>query len=391
MTPRGLAVQPEKAGLYVHVPFCSAVCPYCDFAVSVARPGDHRAFLSAVKAEALNYRDWPLPFDTVYFGGGTPSALSCTALESLLCTLRDTLPVADDARIFLEANPEDITPAFLDAITRLRVETLSLGIQSFDDGELRLLGRRHNGGQALDAVRECISAGIHTVSVDVIFGLPHQTSSALDVTLDAIAELEPHHVSCYQLTIHEGTNFHRRERAGRLQQLEEDRQAELYEYLSGRLADVGLEPYEVSNFARAPQFQSRHNNKYWRHVPYLGLGPSAHSFDGAKRWWNLRNHRDYAEAVTTRRTPVDDCETLEPADLALETLMLGIRTTAGIDLDAYQQRFAVDLAAINADLLDELRALDYVHTSQAVLAPTARGMAVADALAAQLDTGLQTP
>ncbi|MEM7407716.1 MAG: radical SAM family heme chaperone HemW [Pseudomonadota bacterium] len=384
----GIAVRPDNAGLYVHVPFCSAVCPYCDFAVSVARPGEHAAFLSAVSAEAHNYRDWPLPFDTVYFGGGTPSALSGTALQELLATLRAALPIAPDARVFLEANPEDITPAYLGGVTGLGVHTLSLGVQSFDDRELRLLGRRHTGAQALEAVRRCLAAGIHTVSVDVIFGLPGQSRAELEVTLRAIEQLRPHHVSCYQLTIHEGTNFHRRERSGRLTQLEEDRQAELYEYLTRRLAECGLQPYEVSNFARAPQFQSLHNNKYWRHVPYLGLGPSAHSFDGSKRWWNLRNHRAYADALTEARTPVDDCETLEAADLALETLMLGIRTAAGIDLDAYRERFAVDLASVNAELLSELCALDYVECTPASLAPTPRGMAVADALAAQLDTGL---
>jgi len=385
--PNGPAPPPaEPAGLYLHIPFCSAICPYCDFAVQIARPEARAAFVTELVSEAALWRDWSEPFDTVYLGGGTPSILPPESLGQILSAVRSNLPVLDDARIFLEVNPEDVDGARANDWAHLGVATVSLGVQSFDDAELRWLGRRHDAKQAMGAVRTCIEAGFSTVSVDLIFGLPGQTAPGWDHSLATAAGLEVDHVSCYQLTIHAGTAFGRRRDRGRLTELPENDQAGFFELTHERLARSGYAAYEVSNFAAAAVHRSRHNRKYWRHTPYLGLGPSAHSFDGQYRWWNVRGPHAYRDRVANGQRPIEGSEKLSNRDLALETLMLSLRTTEGIDLDAFRRRFGHDLAAVNLPLIAELETGGYLQPRTGRhLAPTIAGLAIADGLAARFE------
>lgn len=373
------------AGLYVHVPFCSAICPYCDFAVSVGAAPRREAFVRDLLREIALWREWREPFDTVYFGGGTPSILGAGQLVRLLDALRSRLPVRDDARIFFEANPEDVTHEAVSAWRRLGVHALSLGVQSFDDRELRFLGRRHDASRARSAVRECVAAGFDTMSLDLIFGLPGQSADTLRASLDTAAELGPDHVSCYQLTVHEGTAFGRRRARGRLVEMPEDEQGARYALIHQVLARGGWRAYEVSNFAREARHRSRHNMKYWRHLPYLGLGPSAHSFDGTHRWWNHRGMEAYRAALDRGERPVAGSERLTRENLALEALMFGMRTTEGIDLRDFRRRFGVDLAARNRRFVDDCLESGLLERAEDRLKPSAAGLAVADALAARLE------
>ena len=375
----------EGAGLYVHIPFCSAICPYCDFAVRVGAPPRREAFVRDLLREMALWREWRVPFDTVYFGGGTPSILDAGQIVLLLDAVRTHLPVQDDARIFFEANPEDVTHETVSAWRRLGVHTLSLGVQSFDDRELRFLGRRHDASHAQTAVRECIAAGFDTVSLDLIFGLPGQSADTLRASLDTAASLGPGHISCYQLTVHEGTAFGRRRARGRLVEMPEDEQAARYTLVHDVLGHGGWRAYEVSNFAREPRHRSRHNMKYWRHLPYLGLGPSAHSFDGTRRWWNHRGIEAYRAAIDGGERPVAGSEALSKDDLALETLMFGMRSADGIDLRDFRRRFDVDLAARNRRFVDDCLASGLLELAEGRLMPSAAGLAVADALAARLE------
>ena len=375
----------ECAGLYLHVPFCSAVCPYCDFAVRIGTPPEREIFVRDLIRETALWSDWQAPIDTVYFGGGTPSLLSADQLDRLLDAVRGNLPARADARVFFEANPEDVTRDAVREWRALGVATLSLGVQSFDDRELRFLGRRHDGDRGREALTQCLAAGFDTVSLDLIFGLPGQSADTLRASLDIAVALAPHHVSCYQLTVHEGTAFGRRRARGRLVEMAEDEQAERYALVHEVLDRAGWSAYEVSNFARAPQHRSRHNMKYWRHLPYLGLGPSAHSFDGTRRWWNHRGTRAYRAALDEGERPVAGSETLSKNDLALEALMFGLRTVDGIDLRDFRQRFGIDLAARNRRLLDECVESGLLALGEDRLAPTTSGLAVADALAARFD------
>ena len=381
-----LAAVPEPAGcagLYVHIPFCSAVCPYCDFAVRTGSAVQRAALVSLLRAETALWGAWEQPFDTLYFGGGTPSLLDPDQLDQLLAALRSVLPVRPDARLFLEANPEDITPGRIGAWRSLGVSFLSLGVQSFHDGELRSLGRRHDGQEARRAVEACLAGGFDTVSVDLMFGLPGQDLAAWSENLEILLAFAPGHISCYQLTIHEGTAYGRRRARGLLTEMPESGQADLFAYTHERLADAGWAAYEVSNFARAPRHRSQHNQKYWQHAPYLGLGPSAHSFDGARRWWNHRALGDYAGPIARGERAIEASESLDGEALALEALMLGLRTVRGIDLPGFRIRYGVDLRGLNRRLIATLSEAGLVRCDGGALRPTRRGLAVADGLAAR--------
>lgn len=375
------------AGLYLHVPFCSRVCPYCDFAVTTGGPGRRAAFADALVAEIALWEGEPLSFDTVYLGGGTPSALSPAELARILEAVRSRFSLQPDTRIFLEANPEDATPAALAAWRGLGVNTLSLGVQSFDAESLVFLGRRHDPAEARAAVAAALSAGFDTVSLDLIFGLPGQTPATWRRDLEEAARLRPDHVSCYQLTVHEGTRFGTLRDRGALAELPEPEQAALFALTHEVLGAAGYEGYEVSNFARAPEHRSRHNLKYWDHTPYLGLGPSAHSFDGRRRWWNERRLAEWQARLARGEWPVAGSEELAPGDLALETLMLGLRTRAGVDLGRFRERFGFDLAVNNRPLIERLVEQRLLEPDPARLAPTTSGLAVADALARSFEIG----
>ena len=385
-------------GLYLHVPFCSSICPYCDFSVVHSASPSRPRFVSRLVAEislaAPAWRD-PRPFDTVYFGGGTPSQLPPEELARVLEACRSQLAFATPW-IFLEANPEDVTSEACTAWRSLGVRTLSLGVQSFSDESLRFLGRRHSGRRAKSAVLTALAAGFDTVSVDLIFGLRGQTAEDWRRDLAAAVALEPQHLSCYQLTIHPRTRFGVQARLGQLAELPEEDQAALFDLTHRYLADAGWPAYEVSNFARGPLHQSRHNRKYWEHTPYLGLGPSAHSLAApdagspARRWWNERGTPRWERRLAAGERPIEAQELLGPKDLAEEALLLGLRTTAGIDLDSLRERYGVDLLAANealvARLVDEGRIVVRADPEGVNwLVPTLSGLAVADGLAAAFE------
>ena len=396
---------PSAPGLYLHIPFCSAVCPYCDFSVLTAGVPARKRFVEHLVAEvALAAREWrdPRPFDTVYFGGGTPSLLPAADIARVLGACRSHLPLATPPPlIFLEANPEDVTPDACAAWLGLGVRTLSLGVQSFSDEALRFLGRRHSGTQARAAVETAQAAGFDTVSVDLIFGLPGQTTEAWRRELAAAVALAPGHLSCYQLTIHSRTRFGVAAKRGQLSEMPEGEQAVLFELTHRFLADAGFSGYEVSNFARSRDHESRHNRKYWDHTPYLGLGPSAHSFAAAdpslppagRRWWNELRTPRWESRVAAGERPVEAEESLGPKALATEAVMLGVRTTAGIDLDGFTARYGVDLLAANDALVARLVAEGHLVVRAGPeagrwLAPTRSGLAVADGMATAFDLPL---
>jgi oxygen-independent coproporphyrinogen-3 oxidase len=332
----------------------------------------------------------------------------------------DRLLVPPDPWIFLEANPEDVTPEACAAWRGLGVRTLSLGVQSFSDEALRFLGRRHTGRQARAAVETALAAGFDTVSLDLIFGLRGQTAEDWRLDLATAVALEPPHVSCYQLTIHPRTRFGVQAKHGRFSELPEDDQASLFELTHRFLADAGWPAYEVSNFAREPAHQSRHNRKYWDHTPYLGLGPSAHSLGvpdasfarrgeapprssstvrfadasgPARRWWNERGTPHWEKRLAAGERPIEGQELLGPKELAEEALLFGLRTAAGIDLDGLRARYGVDLLAANEALVARLVDEGHIVVRAGAeggqrLVPTLSGLAVADGLAAAFDLSL---
>jgi oxygen-independent coproporphyrinogen-3 oxidase len=372
---------PSTAGLYIHIPFCTSVCPYCDFAVLIAGEERRAAWAEGVVREAAMYGNRGLVYDTVYLGGGTPSSLAFERLASVFGGLREGLEITEEAIWYLEANPEDVTRESAAVWRDLGVSFISLGVQSFDDDALLFLGRAHSGAKARAAVETLLAAGFDTVSVDLIYGLTGQTPGEWKEQLASAVSLGVHHLSCYQLTFHGNTLFGRRLDRGLMDQLPEPEHAELFFLTHELLADAGYEGYEVSNFAAAPEHRSRHNQKYWDHTPYLGLGPSAHSFADGRRWWNRRKLRLWQSAVDSGRSPIEGEEELSPEKSAFEALMLGLRTTDGVDLIRIRDRHGIDLQADNAETIGRFCESGHLRVEDGCLRPTLAGLAIADTLA----------
>ncbi|MBN1441256.1 MAG: radical SAM family heme chaperone HemW, partial [Planctomycetes bacterium] len=378
---------PEGAGLYVHIPFCHRICPYCDFAVAFDRREARRPFRDALSREIGLAAGWPLEIDTIYLGGGTPSVLHPREVAEIFSELHSAFRLTAGARVFLEANPEDADQERLCAWRELGVATVSLGVQSFSRRELRRLGRRHSPADARRAVERAREAGFDTISIDLIFALAGQSIEEWQRSLGEAVQLGVDHISCYQLTYHEGTPYWRGREKGVLTEMGEEEQATFFLRTHEFLELAGYQAYELSNFARDPRHRSRHNRKYWMHLPYLGLGPSAHSFRGRTRWWNLRGLRDYEAALSAGRSPIEASETLDDAGLALEEVMLRLRTVEGVDLEGIRLRRGLDLLERNRPRIEAWIEGGLARCEGGVLRLTPRGWAVADAIARDLDTG----
>ncbi|MDE2690817.1 MAG: radical SAM family heme chaperone HemW [Acidobacteriota bacterium] len=379
----------EAAGLYVHIPFCSAICPYCDFAVARGGEADREQFVAALCSEIegrASRGEWGFEaagFDTVYFGGGTPSALGLEQLGEVRRRLVAAFAIDPEAEWTIEVNPEDASPESLAGWRELGFDRISLGLQALDDRALRFLGRRHDEAAARASVERARAAGFRSVSVDLIYSLPGFDGGSWLRTLDEAAALGPDHISCYELTIHDGTPFGRRRDAGRLRETGEDERAANFVATHRRLGELGYQGYEVSNFARRESDRSRHNGKYWRHQPYLGLGPSSHSFAGRSRWWNVAPWRDWSAAVAGGDSPVAGREELTDDQLLLEAVMMGLRQRSGIDCAALESRFGIDPAAGAAGQIEAWEKAGWLRARGRRLEPTLEGMARADRLAAE--------
>lgn len=362
------------AGLYVHVPFCRGKCPYCDFAsgTDLSLVPD---WLAALAREMEICRDFAPRFDTLYLGGGTPSLLTAAQLTVLWEGLYENFVFTPETEITLEANPDDLTLGALERYRELGVNRLSLGVQSLDDRELTFLGRRHDASQALRALAWVREAGFANLGLDLIYGLPGQTLAAWHRTLEAALNFRPEHLSCYQLTVEEGTPLARWQAAGRFQSLPEETERQFFLFTAKFLETQGYLHYEISNFARGPAHKSRHNCKYWNHTSYLGLGPAAHSYRDGRRWWNHRSLEEYSQALSAGQAPLAGWEVLTPEQQRLESLYLGVRTREGVDLDLLQ-----DTPTREAVLEDTVRrGLAEVREGRFVL--TREGLVVADHLA----------
>jgi oxygen-independent coproporphyrinogen-3 oxidase len=363
----------ETAGLYVHVPFCKTKCPYCDF-YSITNVTLAEAWLWAVRKEMSLYRDDFGSFDTLYIGGGTPTVLNDTVLISLFEELHNQFSFAIDTEITFEANPDDITPEKLALLKSLGVNRLSIGVQSFDDKELRFLKRRHTASgaeKALDLIR---SSGFSNVGIDLMYGLPGQTLESWMSTLHKALAFHPTHLSCYQLTIEKTTPFGKMLDDGSLQSCTEEQGRKFFLTTSKFLKENGFIHYEISNFSRGKGLRSRHNCKYWRHIPYLGLGPGAHSFKNEKRWWNFRSIEEYCNNLQKGLRPVSGSETLTSEQMRLEKFFLGFRTRDGVALkDAFPE-------SPPNGLLEHIIKSRLISVRGNRLIPTKKGFLMADRL-----------
>lgn len=363
----------SSSGLYVHVPFCKTKCPYCDF-YSVTSTDRVRYFLETLDVEARLYREHFPAFDTLFLGGGTPSWLSEAHLAELIKTLRRHFAFAPESEITIEANPDDITAEKLRLFRNLGINRLSLGVQTFDELELGFLGRRHTAKQTEEALPLIRAAGFRNIGMDLIYGLPGQTIAAWRSTLETALRFNPEHLSCYQLTLAAGTPMGKRAAQGDLVPLDEEAQREFFLFTARFLQERGYLHYEVANFARGEEYICRHNRKYWTRVPYLGLGPAAHSFDGQRRWWNFASVEQYSASLQAGEVPVAGRETLTPEQVRLETLCLGFRTREGVSLSSIREQPQGE--AILAGLLQA----GLVRVDRDRVKATTEGLVVADSL-----------
>ena len=333
-TTRAKANTPHHSrgpGLYVHIPFCKTKCPYCAF-YSVESLSLIPRWLDAFEKEVVHSQHGFGSFDTLYLGGGTPSVLTMRDLERVIQGLSCHFTFAADTEITIEGNPGDLTKDKAHGLRSLGFNRVNLGVQSFNDGELAFLGRRHTAGEAERALRHLRCAGFENIGVDLMYGLPEQSPETWVNTLTRTLTFQPEHISCYQLTFERGTAFWKKKEQGIFRALSQEREREFFLMSSSFLEDAGYIHYEISNFAREPAFASRHNRKYWFHIPYLGLGPSAHSFCESTRWWNLRSVKKYCEVLERGDLPVAGRERLTEEQIRLEAVSLGLRTSQGVEL-----------------------------------------------------------
>jgi oxygen-independent coproporphyrinogen III oxidase len=374
-----LAKVTAPAGLYIHVPFCRSKCAYCDF-YSITDGSQAGNYLNAVSREMEFHRDFAPCFDTVYIGGGTPSCLPPRQLTEILCSVRESFAIAPDCEITVEINPGDVDHARMGELHDTGVNRVSIGVQSFDDGVLRFLGRRHDGLDGRLAIEAARNAGFHNLGIDLIYGVPGQSFELWQATLETALRFEPEHLSCYELTLEEGTPLHRRITDDRISLPGEEEGLRFFSMTSDFLEGRGYTHYEVSNFARHRSLVSRHNHKYWDHTPYLGLGPAAHSFKGNRRWWNHRSLELYLRDVENGIPPTGGQESLAPDELLLEALYFGFRTIRGIHGPDFTERYGLDLFREKGPALRSLRDEGLVNLTGDILTPTRRGLALADRL-----------
>ncbi len=335
------------AGLYIHIPFCVSKCPYCDFYSIPVSEGVLDEYTSLLLME-IGLHDRNRPIDTVYFGGGTPSLLQPFHVLKILERVQRTFHLSASPEVSLEANPESINTGRLQDYRDSGVNRLSLGVQSLQDEELRALRRNHTREvslKALSAARQVFE----NLSVDIIYGIPGQTPESLHRTLLEILEFSPEHISAYELTIHKGTEFHTMQSGGELTMPDEQTVEEMFLLIHETLTGAGYEHYEISNFAR-PGHRCRHNMNYWLMGPYIGVGPSAHSFSDKRRWENHRDIGDWAKAIRRGLRPIATERQLSDRDLLIERLMLGLRTDIGIERDRLKCTEKVEMLIQNGHL-----------------------------------------
>ena len=377
-------MNPEKIpGLYIHIPFCITKCPYCDFYSSTSISAIP-AFLEALFKEMEMYCNRFNPFDTVYIGGGTPSLLSPQQLESVLVNVRENFNLISNPEITpeitIETNPADLNRSFLESMCENGINRINIGVQSFDEKALNFLGRRHSVKQAISGVEASRAAGFHNIGLDLIYGVPAQDIGSWLDTLKQAVVFSPEHISCYQLTLETKTPLGMRYQAGEFSLPGEELQYEFFMKTSELLEDADYNHYEVSNFARGKEHTSRHNQKYWDHSPFLGLGPSAHSFHCNQRWWNHHSLDQYLSAINAGNLPIEETETLTMEQLRLEALYLGLRTKKGIFLQDLKNQYHYDLFTEKKEMLDKLQEEGLLSIQNGYLYPTQTGLAVADSL-----------
>ncbi len=375
------------AGLYLHVPFCSSKCSYCAF-YSVTNNQLKQDFIEAVCKELylrkhffqdihLKNNQFDPIVNTVYFGGGTPSCLSESDFEKIFNAIYDCFGSSFE-EVTIECNPDDITLSYA-KILKKYANRISLGIQTFNNDQLKLINRRHNAEEAIKAVNTIKEVGISNISIDLIFGFPKETLADWLFDINQAIKLDVQHVSAYSLMFEEGTKLYHLLQKEEIEQISEELSVEMYDVLIDKLSEAGLAQYEISNFAK-PGFESRHNSSYWNETPYLGVGPSAHSYNLSTRSWNVSNVSQYVKSISKGILPLEE-EQIDEITRYNDLITTALRTKEGIYLNALQEDYAQYLLEQSSEFIKEGTMF---KTSDNRLALTRKGYYISDAIMAEL-------
>lgn len=370
------------AGIYIHIPFCKTRCTYCDFFMGTNETLLD-AFVDALCAEAkIRKKETGETVETIYFGGGTPSRLHRAHFDRIFESLFSHYTIAPDAEITLEANPDDLTGDYVEMLSQLPFNRLSIGIQSFNDEELRFLSRRHNGREAMDAVRRCQQQGFRNISIDLMYGLPGQTTEIWGDNLQQAIGLDIQHISSYHLIYEEKTRMYRLLKAGKIHPVPEETSTEMFALLIDTLTSHGFLQYEISAFGK-PGYFSRHNSAYWKDKAYLGLGPAAHSYDGQSRSWNRASITRYNQSKDSglfERTS----EQLSLYEKYNEFILTGLRTMWGVDLQELKKRFGGHLHDFCLENAQRYIDQKLLRTEEDKLRLTREGIFISDGIMSDL-------
>lgn len=368
----------KETALYIHIPFCDHKCIYCDF-YSIITSDNIQPFLNALKTEIKYFSDLYSEssfFSSVFFGGGTPSLMKPDYLEEIIIHLKRFFNISDNAEITMETNPGTVDKSKLKEFKDAGINRISIGIQSFDEDELKFLTRIHDKPTAIQTVYNAAGVGFENISVDLIFNLPDQTKEKWIKNLNIAVSLPIKHLSAYSLILERGTILNKMVLDGKVKLQDDDYDADLYETTIDFLLSKGFYQYEVSNFTK-PGYECIHNNAYWRYRDYLGLGTSAHSFINGKRWWNYSSLKKYIHEIETKKNAIMNFENINPAQMHDEYVMLALRSS-GLDLNEYKLRFGNELIKKNFDYFESLKNKNLLVVDDNLIRLTAKGYAVCD-------------
>lgn len=371
------------AGIYVHIPFCKKACTYCDFHFSTSmRNADE--MVEAICKELLFKKERlkNQSIGSIYFGGGTPSVLSAKALSRIFTTIYQHYDVSSSAEITLEANPDDLNKANLMALKSLSLNRFSIGVQSFFEEDLLWMNRAHTASEAIDSIKRSQDFGYENLSIDLIYGYPLLSDEKWDSNIQTLIELQTPHISAYSLTVEPNTALSHAIKVGKHKPINDDQSAAQFSHLNRRLTTQGFEQYEISNYA-LPDKYAVHNTNYWRGVPYLGIGPSAHGFDGENRYHNLANNALYLKELAQNKLP-ETIEILSLSDQINELIMTSLRTQWGLDLKMIETRFGKTLAQKISKEAEVFQKKQQLKRLDDLITLTPEGKLFADGIASSL-------
>lgn len=364
----------EPFGLYIHIPFCKSKCSYCDFYSIKTCKNNIDEYINNLKEEIKLYSDKLTirKIKTIYIGGGTPSTLSSETVNDILKTVSDNFEIEEGAEITIEANPESLRKNKIISYRQAGINRLSLGVQSFLNKELTFLGRIHDVEESLNTI-EIIKNNFDNYSIDIIFAIPEQTFAEFKESLNKAIEINPPHLSLYNLQIEKGTLLYKKINNNEIQKISEELDYKMYNYAIEQLIKNKYNHYEISNFAKKG-YESKHNLIYWDYEPYLGLGPSAHGFNGSNRYFNVQNIYSYNKEISKNNFPVEEIVKLSKKDLITERMIMGLRLKKGINKNKFKSRFGVSIDELYGDVIDKLKKENLIQVDDEKITLTKKGL-----------------